>query len=114
MEAGDQNTNRGILMDGWLDAEDQNRSDIAKLSSELGATQWTYKQKGCSLGVHPFRSMFKLFSIVNKFPKMEKLFTILNSFLIFGKLFSKSGQGANVLPSGIAPYIFAVKPPPQP
>lgn len=42
MEAGDQNTNRGILMDGWLDAEDQNRSDIAKLSSELGAKQWTY------------------------------------------------------------------------
>lgn len=42
MEAGDQNTNRGILMDGWLDPEDQNRSDIAKLSSELGATQWTY------------------------------------------------------------------------
>ena len=42
MEAGDQNTNRGILMDGWLDAEDQNCSDIAKLSSELGATQWTY------------------------------------------------------------------------
>lgn len=42
MEAGDQNTNRGILMDGWLYLEDQNRSDIAKLSSELGATQWTY------------------------------------------------------------------------
>lgn len=42
MEAGDQNTNRGILMDGWLDAEDQNCSDIAKLSSELRATQWTY------------------------------------------------------------------------
>ena len=42
MEAGDQNTNRGILMDGWLDPEDQKRSDIAKLSSELGATQWTY------------------------------------------------------------------------
>lgn len=42
MEAGDQNTNRGIQMDGWLDPEDQNRSDIAKLSSELGATQWTY------------------------------------------------------------------------
>lgn len=42
MEAGDKNTNRGILMDGWLDAEDQNRSDIAKLSSELGAKQWTY------------------------------------------------------------------------
>lgn len=38
-------------------------------------------------------SMFKLFSIVNKFPKMEKLFTILNSFLIFEKVFSKSGQG---------------------
>ena len=37
--------------------------------------------------------MFKLFSIVNKFPKMEKLFTILNSFLIFEKVFSKSGQG---------------------
>lgn len=42
MEARDQNTNRGILMDGWLDPEDQNRSDIAKLSSELGAKQWTY------------------------------------------------------------------------
>ena len=42
MEAGDQNTNRGILMDGWLYAEDQICSDIAKLSSELGATQWTY------------------------------------------------------------------------
>ena len=42
MEAGDQNTNRGILMDGWLYAEDQNCLDIAKLSSELGAKQWTY------------------------------------------------------------------------
>ena len=42
MQASDINTNRGILMDGWLDPEDQNRSDIAKLSSELGATQWTY------------------------------------------------------------------------
>lgn len=42
MEAGDQNTDRGILMDGWLDPEDQKRSDIAKLSSELGAKQWTY------------------------------------------------------------------------
>ena len=40
--------------------------------------------------MHPFRSMFKLFSIVNKFPKMEKVFTILNSFLIFGKLFRRS------------------------
>ena len=42
MEAGDKNTDRGILMNGWLDAEDQNCSEIAKLSSELGATQWTY------------------------------------------------------------------------
>lgn len=42
MEAGDQNTNRGIMMDTWLDAEDQNCPDIAKLSSELEATQWTY------------------------------------------------------------------------
>lgn len=42
MNAGDQNTKRGILMDGWLYAEDQNCPDIAKLSSELGATQWTY------------------------------------------------------------------------
>ena len=42
MNAGDHNTNRGILMDGWLYPEDQNCSDIAKLSSELGATQWTY------------------------------------------------------------------------
>lgn len=42
MEAGDKNTDRGILMDGWLDPEDQNCPDIAKLSSELGATQWTY------------------------------------------------------------------------
>ena len=42
MNAGDRNTSRGILMDGWLYAEDQNCPDIAKLSSELGATQWTY------------------------------------------------------------------------
>lgn len=42
MNADDHNTKRGILMDGWLDAEDQNCPDIAKLSSELGATQWTY------------------------------------------------------------------------
>lgn len=42
MNAGDRNTDRGILMDTWLDAEDQNCPDIAKLSSELGATQWTY------------------------------------------------------------------------
>lgn len=42
MNASDRNTDRGILMDGWLDPEDQNCSDIAKLSSELGAKQWTY------------------------------------------------------------------------
>lgn len=42
MNAGDHNTKRGILMDGWLYPEDQNCSDIAKLSSELGAKQWTY------------------------------------------------------------------------
>lgn len=42
MEAGDQNTNRGILMDTWLDDADRNESDIAKLTSELGARQWTY------------------------------------------------------------------------
>lgn len=42
MNASDRNTDRGILMDGWLDPEDQDCSDIAKLSSELGAKQWTY------------------------------------------------------------------------
>lgn len=42
MEAGDQNTNRGILMDTWLDPDDRNNADIAKLTSELGAKQWTY------------------------------------------------------------------------
>lgn len=42
MNAGDHNTKRGILMDTWLDPEDQNCSDIAKFSSELGAKQWTY------------------------------------------------------------------------
>lgn len=42
MQAGDQNTNRGILMDTWLDDTDRNDTDIAKLTSELGATQWTY------------------------------------------------------------------------
>ena len=57
----------------------------------------------------PFRSMFKLFSIVNKFPKMEKLFTILNSFLIFGKLFSKSGQGCKRPAFGHRPYKYAAK-----
>ena len=59
----------------------------------MSIASFSNKQKGCSIGVHPFRSMLKLFSIVNKFPKMEKLFTILNSFLIFEKVFSKSGQG---------------------
>ena len=42
MQAGDKNTNRGILMDTWLDDTDRNNTDIAKLTSELGATQWTY------------------------------------------------------------------------
>lgn len=42
MQAGDQNTNRGILMDTWLDDTDRNDTDIAKLTSELEAMQWTY------------------------------------------------------------------------
>lgn len=42
MSAGNQNTNRGILMDTWLDDTDRNDTDIAKLTSELGARQWTY------------------------------------------------------------------------
>lgn len=42
MNAGDQNTNRGIMMDTWLDDTDRNDTDIAKLTSELGAMQWTY------------------------------------------------------------------------
>lgn len=42
MSAGDQNTNRGILMDTWLNDTDRNDTDIAKLTSELGAKQWTY------------------------------------------------------------------------
>lgn len=42
MNAGDHNTNRGILMDTWLDDTDRNDTDIAKLTSELGAMQWTY------------------------------------------------------------------------
>ena len=42
MNAGDHNTNRGILMDTWLNDTDRNDTDIAKLTSELGATQWTY------------------------------------------------------------------------
>ena len=62
--------------------------------------------------MHPFRSMFKLFSIVNKFPKMEKLFTILNSFLIFEKFSARVDRDANILPSGIAPYKYAAMPPP--
>lgn len=42
MNAGDQNTKRGILMDFWLDDTDKKDADIAKLTSELGARQWTY------------------------------------------------------------------------
>lgn len=42
MNAGDRNSNRGILMDIWLDATERNEADIAKLTSELGAKQWTY------------------------------------------------------------------------
>lgn len=42
MNAEDRNTDRGILMDTWLDATDRNNTDIAKLTSELGAMQWTY------------------------------------------------------------------------
>lgn len=42
MQASDKNTNRGILMDTWLDDIDKNNTDIAKLTSELGAKQWTY------------------------------------------------------------------------
>lgn len=42
MNADDQNTNRGIMMNTWLDDTDRNNTDIAKLTSELGATQWTY------------------------------------------------------------------------
>lgn len=42
MNAGDQNTKRGILMDFWLDDTDKKDADIAKLTSELGAKQWTY------------------------------------------------------------------------
>lgn len=42
MSAWDKNTSRGILMDFWLDDTDKKDADIAKLTSELGATQWTY------------------------------------------------------------------------
>lgn len=42
MNADDHNTNRGIMMDTWLDDTDRNDTDIAKLTSELGAMQWTY------------------------------------------------------------------------
>lgn len=42
MSAKDQNTSRGILMDFWLNDDDRNNADIAKLTSELGAKQWTY------------------------------------------------------------------------
>lgn len=59
--------------------------------------------------MHPFRSMFKLFSIVNKFPKKEKLFTILNSFLFLKNFSARVDRDANVLPSGIASYKYAAK-----
>lgn len=42
MNAGDHNTKRGILMNTWLNDTDRNNTDIAKLTSELGAMQWTY------------------------------------------------------------------------
>lgn len=42
MNAGDHNTNRGIMMDTWLNDTDRKDIDIAKLASELGAKQWTY------------------------------------------------------------------------
>ena len=42
MSAWDKNTSRGILMDTWLNDTDRNDTDIAKLTSELGAKQWTY------------------------------------------------------------------------
>lgn len=42
MSAEDHNTSRGILMDFWLNDDDRNDADIAKLTSELGAKQWTY------------------------------------------------------------------------
>lgn len=42
MNAEERNTDRGILMDTWLDDTDRYNTDIAKLTSELGAKQWTY------------------------------------------------------------------------
>ncbi len=42
MSAWDKNTSRGILMDYWLYDTDKKDADIAKLTSELGAKQWTY------------------------------------------------------------------------
>lgn len=42
MSAEDHNTSRGILMDFWLDDTDKKDADIAKLTSELEAKQWTY------------------------------------------------------------------------
>lgn len=36
MSAGDQNTNRGILMDTWLNDTDRNDTDIAKLPLSSG------------------------------------------------------------------------------
>ena len=76
---------------------------------KITIASFSNKQKGCSIGVPPFCSMFKLFSIVNKFPKMEKLFTILNSFLFLENFSVKVDRDANVLPSGIASYKYAAK-----
>lgn len=41
MQAGDKNTNRGILMDTWLDDTDRNDTDIAKLTEDLSKAQLT-------------------------------------------------------------------------
>lgn len=61
MQAGDQNTNRGILMDTWLDATDRNDTDIAKLTPELGAKQWIYYHaKGRSIRIPSARSPWDL------------------------------------------------------
>ena len=40
---------------------------------------------------------------------MEKLFTMLNSFLILKKFSARVDRDANVLPSVIASYKYAVK-----
>lgn len=42
MNAGDHNTNRGILMDTWLNDAERNDTDIAKLTSELASKGYEY------------------------------------------------------------------------